>query len=317
MDANREGGSTLPSPTSDVKIRTMNSDLQSMGLGGGIPQMTVAQIPAVNLNPVTPPPVVAAPTSSTGSKKLIYIVISILGIAVLFALGFFLPKLLFTEEAAPTQQNTGTKPQPTATTTAQSQTGQKPTGTQGLTHVSFFKTPTGSPTNIPISSELTAENISGLINQQTAASSASFLEIIFNKEGKAVSWKEFINLYGWTFLPENFFADNFKEDFTAYMHKDSFGSHPGYILQLKPEATIVLLRSQLLKIESDPTKISKVFLSSPNNPAAAFTDAQINGQPVRALKFGSGETFYYGWFNNQYLIFATSEEGIKTAFSKL
>lgn len=316
MSDNRENPSSLPAPTSDVKIRTMNSDLQNMGLGGGIPQMTVAQIPAVDLNPVTPAPVISVPTSSTGSKKFLYLIISIVGIAVLFALGFFLPKLLFNNQ--PTTQ-TAEKPKPTqqGTVTTPTSTTPKPSETPSLVHISFFKSSAGTPTNVPIADNLTTENVSGLINQQTAASSASFLEMTFTKEGKSVSWKQFMNLYGWTFLPENFFTDNFKEDFTAYMHKDSFGSHPGYILELKPEATVVLLRSQLLKIESDPTQIAKFFLSSPNNPAATFGDSQINGQPVRTLKFGSGETFYYGWFNNQYLVFATSEEGIKTAFSKL
>jgi hypothetical protein len=314
MDANRENVSSLPAPTSDVKIRTMNSDLQNMGLGGGIPQMTVAQIPAVDLNPVTQAPVIAAPTSGAGSKKLLYIVVSVVGIAVLFALGFFLPKLLF--ENQPTTE-TAEKPKPTQQGTVATTTTPKPSETPSLAHVSFFKSSAGAPVNISIADNLTTENVSGLINQQTITSSASFLEMTFTKEGKAITWKQLMNLYGWTFLPENFFTENFKDDFTAYMHKDSFGSHPGYILELKPEVTIVLLRSQLLKIESAPLEVAKVFLSTPNNPSTAFADAQINGQPMRTLKFGSGETFYYGWYNNKYLIFGTSEDGIKTAVSKL
>lgn len=314
MDGNKENNSSLPASTTDIKIRTMSSDLQNMGLGGGIPQMTVSQIPAVDLNPAAQIQTVATPTS-TGNRKLIYIVISILGIAVLFALGFFLPKILFNNQSSTTQTPTVKSPQTPATTTQT--TPQTPSVASGFTHSSFFKSSAGTPTNVAVSSGLTTENISGIINQQTAPSSASFLEMVFNKDNKPISWKEFMNIYGWTFLPESFFVDNFKEDFTSYMHKDSFGSHPGYVLQLKPDATIVLLRSQLLKIESDPAQISKLFLSTPNNPGASFSDAQINGQPVRVLKFGSGETFYYGWFNNQYLVFGTSEEGMKTAFSKL
>ncbi len=313
MDGNKENQSSLPAPMTDIKIRTMSSDLQSMGMSGGIPQVTVRQIPTVNLNPADQIQSPAAPRASTGSKKIIYIILSVVGVVILFVVGFFLPKLLFNKETPAPTVTPGKNTQTQATSTPQ----VKPTQTTGITHSSFFKSASGGITNIAISTGLTTENISGLITQQTAPISASFAELSFNKDGKAISWKEFINIYSWAFLPEAFFTDNFKEDFTSYVHKDSLGTFPGYVLELKPDATIVLLRSQLLQIESNSSQIAKIFLSSPINPGPSFADAQINGQPVRMLQFGSGEKFYYGWFNNKYLVFGTSEEGMRTAFSKL
>lgn len=313
MDGNKENRSSLPAPITDIKIRTMSSDLQSMGISGGIPQVTVRQIPTVDLNPAAQIQAPSAPRASAGSKKIIYIVLSVVGVAILFIVGFFLPKLLFKNETSAPAVIPGNTTQTPATSTPQ----VKPPQTTGITHASFFKSASGGIINIAISTGLTTENISGLINQRTAPISASFSELMFNKDGQGISWKEFINIYGWTFLPEAFFTDNFKEDFTSYVYKDSFGTHPGYVLELKPDATIILLRSQLLGIESNPSLITKIFLSSPTNPAQSFTDSQINGQPVRMLQFGSGEKFYYGWFNNQYLVFGTSEEGMKAAYSKL
>lgn len=294
----------------------MSSDLQSMGLGGGIPQVTVRQVPTVDLNPAQQIQVPTTPTTSSGSKKLIYIILSVVGVVILFILGFFLPKLLFNPESPAPTTTPGKTTQTPATSTSQTAQPQ-PGQTSGLTHSTFFKSGFGAAINIAVSTGLTTGNIAGLISQETALSSASFSEVVFNKDGKGISWKEFMNIYGWTFLPESFFTNNFKEDFTSYVHKDSFGTHPGYVLQLKPDSTIILLRPELLKIESDPAQIAKIFLSSPNNPEKTFSDSQIGGQPVRMLKFGSGETFYYGWFNNQYLVFSTSEEGMSMVFSRL
>lgn len=312
MSDTKDNNSSLPAPTVDVKIRTMNSDMQSMGLGGGFPQMNIQQIPTVDLNPAPQVQQVVNPTSSSGSKKIIYIILSVVGVAILFVLGFFLPKLLLgNQPVTPPPTTQGGKA--TTTVTTPQTPPVKPTT---FTHSTFFKVGTGGTTTITLSNS-SAENVSATISQQTALISASFSETAFTKDSNPMTWKEFINLYGWNFLPETFFTENFKDDFTSFIYKDAMGTFPGYILQLKPDASIVLLRSQLLKIESDPTAVAKVFLSSPSNPEVSFKDAQISNQPVRTLKFGSGETFYYGWFNNEYLIFGTSEEGTKQAFSKL
>ncbi len=274
--------------------------------------MNIQQMPTVDLNPAPQMQQVVNPTSSSGSKKLIYIVLSVVGVAILFILGFFLPKLLLGNQPATTPP-TGQTGKATTTVTTPKAPPIKPTT---FTHSTFFKGGTGGTLTIPLSNS-SAENVSATINQQTAQISASFSETAFTKDNNPMTWKEFTGLYGWNFLPETFFTENFKDDFTSFVYKDAMGTFPGYIVQLKPDASIVLLRSQLLKIESDPTAVAKVFLSSPSNPEASFKDAQISNQPVRTLKFGSGETFYYGWFNNEYLIFGTSEEGIRQAFSKL
>ena len=313
MSDAKDNNSSLPAPTVDVKIRTMNSDLQSMGLGGGFPQMNIQQMPTVDLNPAPRVQEVVNPPSSSGSRKIIYIILSIVGVAILFILGFFLPKLLLGDQPAPTPP---VNQAGNATTTATSTPQTPPVKPTTFTHSTFFKVGTGSVTTIPLSNS-SAENVSATISQQTAPISASFSETAFTKDGSPITWKEFINLYGWNFLPETFFTENFKDDFTSFVYKDAMGTFPGYIVQLKPDASIVLLRSQLLKIESDPTAVAKVFLSSPSNPEVSFKDSQISNQPVRTLKFGSGEIFYYGWFNNEYLVFGTSEEGIRQAFSKL
>lgn len=312
MDDTRDNNSSLPAPTVDVKIRTMNSDLQSMGLGGGFPQMNIQQIPTVDLNPAPRVQQVVAPTSSSGSKKIIYIILAVVGVAILFVLGFFLPKLLLgNQPVTPPPTNQGGKA--TTTVTTPQAPPVKPTT---FTHSTFFKVGTGNIITIPLLSS-SAENVSAIISELSAPISASFSETAFTKDGSPTTWKEFISLYGWNFLPETFFTENFKDDFTSFVYKDAMGTFPGYIVQLKPDSSIVLLRSQLLKIESDPMAVAKVFLSSPSNPEASFKDSQISNQPVRTLKFGSGETFYYGWFNNEYLIFGTSAEGVTQAFSKL
>ena len=313
MSDNKENNpSSLPAPITDVRIRTMNSDLQNMGMGGGIPQMNVRQTPAVNLNPAPQIQPVVNPPTSSGSKKFLYIIFAVLGVALLFILGFFLPKLFFKNEA-PVTPNT---PGKVATSTTPGTTQQNPTETK-FVHSSFFKSASGGVINVALPVGVSPESVSGLISQQTGPISASFSELSFSRDSKPVTFKEFMNIYGWSFLPETFFTENFKDDFTTYVYKDSLGTAPGYVLELKPETTIVLLRSQLLKIESDVSKIAKFFLSSPISPAPNFADSQINGQPVRTLKFASGETFYYGWFNNKYLVFSTSEEGMKMAYSKL
>ena len=67
-----------------------------------------------------------------------------------------------------------------------------------------------------------------------------------------------------------------------------------------------------------PRSVASSTVAPPGTPDAAFKDALVDSQPVRALRYSSGAMFVYGWFgNNNYLVISTSEAGLKAAEKRL
>jgi hypothetical protein len=114
-------------------------------------------------------------------------------------------------------------------------------------------------------------------------------------------------------------AGMFAENFTLVIFADQNGFWPGYIVQLKPTATII--GSQALvkeKIESS-RYLDNLFLENPGSTAVAFKDGRT-GSPTISIRYlvfpKTGAVLNYGWLNNN-LIISTSYPGFTAILEKL
>ncbi|MDO8504248.1 MAG: hypothetical protein Q7S36_00140 [Candidatus Liptonbacteria bacterium] len=98
VDGAPDAGSSkhLPKSSLEVKIRTMATDSESLAKGGefsGVAKNISFSAPRrakVSVEPIAPPPL----GSKEKSKILTYVVLGVLGVVALFALGYFIPKLI-------------------------------------------------------------------------------------------------------------------------------------------------------------------------------------------------------------------------------
>lgn len=337
--------SAVPSSSVEVTIRTLDSDIDLMGKGGGTmptpervsieltntdvslraPQAeTPAFVPPTYVPPPSAPLATRTSTEAPGaafqktqivapkqSSLLLYLIGGVVGAAILFAIGFFVYPL-FVPESVPVEPRTP----PAARSTTTPVTLPQPDGTT-RSHKSFFTKP----------AELVAWNMdsaTGTASQalalflKNAAQGVSFLEVAPQRNnGSFISWIDFAPRIQ-SILAQGFFQENFETDFTMFVYRDAKKSYPGYILKLSPGKLPILLQKEAQKIESTPSAFADLFLDPPGAPSGTFKDGQIGGQPTRTVSFTpSGAKFIYGWFGSGYFIMSTSEEGLKQAAARL
>ena len=299
----------LPPSNMELKMRTMATDMESIGRGGGLlglsgkislsmPQESSA--PGANV-PLAPD---IAPKKKIGT----YILFGVFGVAALFAVGYFLPLLIASRKGVPTAP-----PNPASVPATTTPAAPAPVEA----HVSFFNTPADASLSV------TLGGAGQPIEEWVAAlktANANFTEVtLTSKQGGAYGWMDFLSALGVPTTNSQFFTDNFQPDFTAFVYKDSAGFWPGYVLKLKPGGSPLLLAPQAQKLETDLGLVYSFFVQSPGPVGPSFTDAQISAnQPVREISFAQKPAvFIYGWVRGQYLIIGTSEDAVRTAVSHL
>ncbi len=331
--------STAPPPPSEVKVRTMRSDIDSMAKsGGGMPSYTNVKIAGA--------PAARAPRQG----HLIGILVTLIILAIVAAAGWFVYVNFFSgRQATETVQQPGTTQ--TQATTQSTTTGQAPpnqgavpifnlgttatgtgatetaatgtTPTTPLAHVSFFKTPADQIVRLTLSSTSQLYNQHLLALLSTANKTANLIEIdVKDASGNAASINELLAAQNAEVLNPVTLASDFNPDATFFAYRDSNGFWPGYIIGLAPNQSWLTVESGVQQIESSPNTPNLFLATNIGTPSTdGFTDSTIGSASVRVLPFFGGTIpayFAYGWTpDHQYLILSTSQAGFAAALTRL
>lgn len=336
--------STAPPPPSEVKVRTMRSDLESMAKsGGGMPSFTNVKVSG--LDAPKAPGMVAVRAKSKSNFLVIILVlvlIAILAVAGWFAYTVFLGNRQPTQtsEQQPQTQATGA-----ATTTASNQSssnvgtvpvlalGANPTSTTGttpttpFTHVSFFKTPADQVLKLSMASSSQSFNQQLIALLGTANKNSTVLEVdAKDTSGNPASVNELLAAQNAEVLNPLTLASDFNPDATFFVYRDKNGFWPGYVIGLAPNETWITVEGgvqQAIESPSATGNIANLFITTNiGTPSAdGFTDSVIASSSVRVLPFFGGTIpayFVYGWTpDHAYLILSTSQNGFAAALTHL
>lgn len=306
----------LPPSSLEIKMRTMASDIESIGKGGGLlgisGKMSLS-IPREGVAPKTDVPVAA--DAAVKSKTTKYILLGVGGALILFAVGYFLPILVSKNGETPGTLSGGA----VATTTPQTQPTSESSGQSGrLIHKTFFAIPPDSV--LPIR-PVQGTGLSALDQWREAFKFATGTMIetqLENRAGEYLAFSDFLSLLNINFSARKILQSNFDADFTSFLYKDIAGSWPGIILRLKPGVNGLLVAGDVAKLEAEDDFIYSIFATLPGNREQSFKDAQLSGMPVRELGFEVGPAmFVYGLTPEGYLVIASSEDSFKAALSRL
>lgn len=297
-------------PISQAKIRTMRSDLQSLGQSGG-------QEPKPYFIEINQAPKKAAPTEKksatekpTNEKtifpKWLSIVILLLILTTLIGAGIYL--LFFRSPSA--QNSTGqqllSEPSAAPATISPIIPQQPKIPRQSP---SFFKKPFFSREEI-ILNPLTADNLrQSLLNAASGTAIGTLKEIIFQDKSFApIPFSQLFSLLS----PESNakpITTIFEDNFGAAIFIDKNGAWPGYAVQTKPNASLIQAYSLIKEAFETPSFAPNFFLKKTATATASFQDNKIGNPAInaRCLAFNqNGANFCYGWQNNNLLLIATS-----------
>jgi hypothetical protein len=340
--------STAPPPPSEVKVRTMRSDLESMAKsGGGLPSFANVKVSGLAAPKVSETVVARAQSKSNFLViVLVVIVIAVLAVAGWFAYTIFLgnKQTAQTPTESPTQATTpATMPTTTATTTQPASNqgtvpilnlGATATGTATTSpfiHASFFKTPADAVVRITLSSSTSqAYDKQLLALLATANKSATLIEIdAKDAGGNAASVNELLAAQNAEVISPLTLASDFNPDATFFAYRDKNGFWPGYIIALAMGQGWVTVEGSVQQtIESSASAVSaanipNLFLATNiGTPSTdGFTASVIASSSVRVLPFSGGTipaSFVYGWTpDNHYLILSTSQNGFAAALARM
>ena len=323
---------SAPPPPSEVKVRTMRSDLASMARsGGGLPRFENVKISGLALEKKTI-------DSATARKN--FSVLFLVAIALIIALGvagYFAYKAFY--GAAPQLPGTNTNsgaaaPASSGTTPATSNNGQPPATTnvvpaaaQNIVHVSVFKKPVDQTITVSFPADGTVQSSADLESYSQKLSSAlaavsktpSFVEIDAKfSDGHDLGINDLLAKAGAQVLGPQFLAAHFSPDATYFAYHDKNGFWPGYVLTLNAGENWLFLKNDVQKLETSPA-LSNMFLGSVGSASGkTFVDGTVASTTVRTLAFSGSPaaTFVYGWTGN-YLVLSTSPDGFSQAVARL
>ncbi|MBU6500392.1 MAG: hypothetical protein KGJ89_00995 [Patescibacteria group bacterium] len=313
---------SIPEPPHEVRIRTMQSDIESMVASGG----SGPRFKSVKVATVRPVQTEETNGPAGGIKKNSFLIplITLIAIGAIGAGAF-----LFYNILPPPGGSTGApatiQKQDQAGQPAQQQTGanQSVTAAGSTIHQSFFKKSADKTLVLVIRStaqssfdlQTYSQKLLGIL---PSTSTGGFFEVNAEDEkGNNYEAIQLLNYADVALLDPAYLFAHFNTDATMFVYKDKNGSWPGYILQLKPTENWLFLKDDVAKIEQS-SQVPGFFLTSPGNADTnGFKDITLSGQPARELTFSSpGAAFVYGWYNG-YLIMSASESGFNEAISRL
>ncbi len=319
VSTNGSGGgfsAHVPPPPSEVTVRTLESDLASMGASGGVSpkpkpvkfshKIDQEESARITAGVATGAPMgtipQAAPAKDFFSSKIFLALSLFVLLAVVFLAGYYVIYPLLNPAPATVQQKAAA-----------------PAGIgEALEHKSFFTQPVDGiftlDASLPVEGmQANRDKVSALVSGLTG----KFFELEPEDSlSQPVYASSFFALVGANILKADFIDANFEKDSTMFLYKDKNALLPGYILKLKSGKTPILLKSDVTELENASSSWSNLFVMPTGTPAQQFHDDLLSGQPVRVLDFSNpSSTLAYGWFLNKYLIISTSLEGMKDAIS--
>ncbi|MGC9610753.1 MAG: hypothetical protein ABSE68_00830 [Minisyncoccia bacterium] len=331
-------------PNTDV--RTMASDIQSINTGSSAPKPYAPQTSAPENLPIAPvsslpgqgqsfqiPQTDTAPgqiqeppAPKKGSGKLFMILISVIAIAGLAALGYFVVYPIFfaapVETTLPTGQdvvlppttNEPVTPAPEATTTVPPAVSEP--NPPAPSHVSPFSIPADA--TIEAASTVTGAALSGLnIN---SLSSPNITEIVYRgSDGNFIGFASFLKAMTGADLSntpiETAFVD---QGASGLVYTDASGTRwLGLIAPLKNGETTETDASLFKSAFEKSTGYNNLFAGDPGAPKAWKSSAVTGLTDHKYLLFAnSGFAIDYGWVGNKVIIM-TSFDGLKEAIKRI
>ncbi|PIR88930.1 MAG: hypothetical protein COU07_03470 [Candidatus Harrisonbacteria bacterium CG10_big_fil_rev_8_21_14_0_10_40_38] len=314
MDQNNQnpGGVGAP-PSSEVGIRTMGSDTNSVQRGDAAPMPesvlppqsekeaffkpeTQSTMPSSN-NGSTGAEVGSQPEGNKGGKKWLFWVVFGVVIIGVGLLGYFVVGPLLFPETAVVES-----PKPTPTE-------------QAMVHNTYLLGQSDASSEVRLSNILSATISTNLqAISVTKLPSGSLQEIVVkDSAGSQVPWSSYLSAY-LPALAADQIKNWFENDFTAFLYYTDDGVWPGYIAKVKNGVNIDEVKSNMNAMES--ADLSGFYLANPGN-GQDFKSGQLNSFQTRYKVFSEkGASFNYAFVNN-YLVISTSFDGLKKAVTLL
>ncbi len=323
MDQNNlQGGVFVPPPsqTPEIKLRTMESDINSVEKTGGsapVPEFirpllkpeTQAQMPEIMSKETT------IETSGASKKALLWLFALLVAGAVV-TVGYFYVWPLLSEFIMPFFNNA-----PLVDESEQTLPPATITPPVSIpSHKSYFGFSNDSLSKVVISDYSVISILTALQNASSPTGYNELKEILLSDNKAPVAFSEYIS----SLMPEittsnlkNVLKEAFEDDFTAYLYYDDKGVWPGYIVSKRPNAEVDMVTLNNVLGSLEYSSFNNLFLSPPGN-ASPFRTGQVkNLYTDRFVPLSQpGASFNYGMFNN-YLIINTSYGGLLKALELL
>lgn len=321
--------SAIPPPPSDIVIRTMESDIVSLGFtGGNRPQgRKISIVPAAD-----------GGSSAGAGKVLKTVTFAAVAVAVMALILYFLFSSFFSSEDPATTPDTGNSgtsfPIATSSTGGQQPSPNVPAGNPPVLstpvpvgpfeHQSFLRKPVDETLSMTLGEK--PQNASQILTfpqrlartLSTAKASSASIELkTQSPTGAALSIGEFFYHVNAALMDQRFLAENFNPDFTAFLIKDKGGFWPSYVLQLKPEKNWLFVTPEISRLESS-TSLEVLFAVDPGSRVSGgFKEETLAGQQARILSYSNPNAqFIYGWLRN-YFIISTSRAAFDATVQRL
>lgn len=331
---------SAPPPPSEVKVRTMRSDLDSMARsGGGLPRFENVKIENLSIGKAAPPQGAAAPGPAAAPEPKSGLMMLLAAAAILAVLGagaFFVYRVYLggsLGSARPSGPVAGGRDGRTAggaPVTPPAAASAVPAPAAPFSHASFFKKPADQTFALAPSSANSASSATDLatFNQKLSAilaragKTSTMIEIAMQKaDGSGVAAGDVLSQANIPLLDPALLSAHFVPDETFFVYRDAAGGQwPGVVLSLKPGENWLFVKNDVAKLESSPAAIANFFLTNAGTPSPdGFADGAVSSTPVRVLPFltpTSSAYFAYGW-DKAYLILSTSQRGFAEAAARL
>jgi len=320
---------SAPPPPSEVKVRTMRSDLASMArTGGGLPRFENVKVEGLSAQLRASQPIGIPVRESEAPiahrTNVVMVVFAIIAaVAAVGILGYIGYQNYFAKGSGVTAAPPVTHTPFTAATTTASTT---PSAPAPLVHVSLFKKPVDQVLTLTLGAAAGAATSSAALlsfDQKLAAlvatanRTSTFVEILVRDgSGNAVGIGTILSQANEALFDPAFLSANFNQDATFFAYRDKNGWWPGYVLSLQTGKNWLFLQSDVAQaVESSPAT-ENFFLNDPGAPSPdGFTDSLIASSTVRVLPFLNAPVptyFVYGWSGGN-LILSASQTGFAAA----
>lgn len=300
----------VPPPPQEVKIRTFQSDLESIRkTGGSMPRFEEVKVPQLEV-------VAKKEREEKKSGILSKAIIVVIAIAALAGAIYFFYGIFAGPGEQPATQSSSNSGGPTAAVPSVPRAPD-------FVHYSLFtrladevltfvsKPKAESAAELKTFSQRMQELLA------TAGKNANFIEVLVqDADGRPLAAHEVLALSDSEMLPAEFMLEKFNPDPTFFVYRDANGDFwPGIIMALKPSENWLFLRDEISRLEQS-SRVENFFLKYPGPRSGRFVDAVLSDQPARKLSFATGADFLYGWFRGN-LILSASEEGLKEVLGRL
>ncbi len=323
----------------DLGIRTMSSDVNSLGASGGLgaeprtfrPKDLLGNEPV--FSPQIPPTPQMPPLSQSKAhpKALIISISAVAGIVVLGAAAYFLffggeaPVPPTEPPAPPVEPVPPVEPpvppvEPVPTPPVEPPAPVPPT----FQHQTFFPTSSNvASANVSLPNLAATDINSGITAAFTSEAKVPILkELVFSFNNVNVTAQQFLAALVPT-LNASFLDAKLDKDFTAFAYKDKDGVWPGYVFKLNPETPPGQARPEVFTtLEQSALKF---FLSDPGAPKSTDFKQGFKSSPnVKDIRYmlytKAGASFNIAWVQVSgvnYAIVSTSFNGINEAIRLL